>query len=651
MNNRSGKTGIVIGRVQSGKTSNFLTLTALAFDNGYRVVILLGGTTKVLVAQNSERINEYIGQNNEDVCVLNTIDHAGLIKSDKIRNFINSGKKIVIVALKKPVNIKKIKNDVFLNDSLSGEPVIIIDDEGDEASLNTLVKQGKESATYREIKSLKNTLTTHAYISITATPQANLLIEACDILSPDFGVLVDPGQGYCGLDTFHGKDDKYIHYIKEEDIVFGTGVPQSLELALFMFFVGAALNRYRFGKGRKFSMLIHPSHKKDDHSIVYAKVDQLISRYAKMAENKDDLSYSTLRTKLNLALTEYKKMGTYPDLEIIEDTAIDVIKSLGLHKINGDSVDRNADKFYDYNIYIGGNLLGRGLTLKGLAITYIVRTSQTSSNVDTIEQRARWFGYKKDYLDLCRVFAIPKILREFAQIRHHEEDLWDTLKKAENDGIEFKYIPRVFTLSENLNLTRSNVARSRRYTFNYWNFQRHYQTDPDFVKNNYDIVKMFMAKYSSNTERYQYGEGRPNLMIPGISFKELKRDVLDNLKLPDDSKLNKGFISLLDTQLDKKSIVGLVDVVWIRFGEPAIHPVVDGLISEYMSGRRPDDYDKPAKYLGDRVFEIKPDRMQLQIHEINAKDTSIVSLTFALYLPTEYIEQLTGLVTRDTHEH
>lgn len=82
----------------------------------------------------------------------------------------------------------------------------------------------------------------------------------------------------------------------------------------------------------------------------------------------------------------------------------------GRHKVNGDSVPKGADEIYDYNIYVGGTMLGRGLTLKGLAITYIIRTAKGVSTVDTVQQRARWFGYKMKYLDLCRIFAVGKLL-------------------------------------------------------------------------------------------------------------------------------------------------------------------------------------------------------------------------------------------------
>lgn len=192
------KTGIVIGKVQSGKTSNFISITALAFDNDYDIVIVLGGTKKPLVKQNRDRIKEYFSTT-KDVLVLDTTDFKDQLTAQKMHQFRKMNKKVVIVALKSPAQINYIADNIFFDSVLAEKPILIIDDEGDEASLNTLVKKGKKSSTYKAIENLKERLDRHCFLSITATPQANLLIDTLDVLSPDFGILVDPGKGYCGL--------------------------------------------------------------------------------------------------------------------------------------------------------------------------------------------------------------------------------------------------------------------------------------------------------------------------------------------------------------------------------------------------------------------------------------------------------------------
>ena len=212
------ETGVVIGKVQSGKTSNFISLMSLAFDNGYDITIVLGGTKKPLLKQNSDRIKEYFHDVKESIFVLNSNENANHLNEDNIRSFLHRDKKVVIVGLK---SVKQIKTviEIFKNNSLNEKPVLIIDDEGDEYSLNTKVKQKKESSIYSAILDLKNTLQRHCYVSVTATPQANLLISKIDKLSPDFGILVPPGDGYCGLNVFHS-DEKYTIEIPENEECF-----------------------------------------------------------------------------------------------------------------------------------------------------------------------------------------------------------------------------------------------------------------------------------------------------------------------------------------------------------------------------------------------------------------------------------------------
>ena len=213
-----GRLGIVIGKVQSGKTSNFIALTALAFDNQYNIAIILGGNKNNLLNQNAERIKKYFKNIDEQkLVILTTNQNETLLQTDNIKRFIKEGRKVIIVGLKHQKHINKITN-IFQNTSLSDEPTLIIDDEGDQATLNTKVFSNNMSSIYKSVINLKSKINRHCFISITATPQANILIDTVDLLSPDFGVLVYPGEEYCGLNEFHGEDkDKYIKVIPEEE--------------------------------------------------------------------------------------------------------------------------------------------------------------------------------------------------------------------------------------------------------------------------------------------------------------------------------------------------------------------------------------------------------------------------------------------------
>lgn len=649
-------TGIVIGKVQSGKTSNFIALTALAFDNGYTHVVVFGGTKNILVSQNSKRIKEYFAATSS-VIVLNTTDHKSQLNSKNIEQFIEMGKKIIIVALKSSGQISYIRDNVFDDDTVRSHPTLIIDDEGDEASLNTLVKKGKKSSTYKAIENLKNVLPKHCFVSVTATPQANILIDTMDQLSPDFGVLVDPGKGYCGLDVFHLPDSKYtVEIPDDEGSLLDEGVPASFCAALSVFFVACGIFDARGRKdGDKLSMLVHPSQKKVDHHVVKRKIENIVESWKELAANNADIGYAQLGKQLKSAYDRYINDDTQevPDFNNVEERALRAIQYCGLHIVNGDSVPNGADDFYDFNIYVGGAMLGRGLTLKGLAITYIIRTSKGVSNVDTVQQRARWFGYKTKYLDLCRIYAVKKIIREFRDIREHEEDLWQTVRDANLEGTHFKDIARIFLLSDGLNMTRKSVAETERGVFKPWNEQRVFQNDREYAESNRRIIKRFKEEHQTELSVKTFGLGAPFSVLPDFSYTELISVLLDNMIFPTESKLNKEFFHKVRRLMDKKEIDGRVDVIWMRDRvdsdgneDTSRHRIIDNAIPNYMVGRRPKDANKPAIYKGDKYQFVKDDTMQLQIHNIQDVITGLISPAVALYIPKTYIEKLTNLVIR-----
>lgn len=646
--NATQETGIVIGKVQSGKTSNFISITALAFDNGYNVVVVLGGTKKPLVKQNRERIREYFNAT-KDVLVLDTTDYKDELTSKKILRRIKNGKKIVIVALKNTTQINYVAENVFDDAALTDKATLIIDDEGDEASLNSLVKKGKKSSTYKAIENLKSKLKRHCFLSITATPQANLLIDTLDVLSPEFGILVDPGQGYCGLDVFHS-NNRYTERIPDsETSLLDDGIPKSFVKALSMFFVACAIYRSRgMNHGEKMSMLIHPSQIKADHEKVHKKVTQLVDEWIDKSENKNDIAYESLKKILTSAYNEYANLGVSDLLpfDSLEDEIIQVINECGIHKINGDSVQNKTDDLYDYNIYVGGAMLGRGLTLKGLVITYIIRTSKGTSNVDTVQQRARWFGYKIKYLDLCKIFAVGKIIKEFKDIRDHEEDLWQTVKEANAQGTNFKEMARIFTLSDGLRMTRSSVAKTEGYSFKFWNKQRLFQSDIDIINSNKSVLNSVKNDWTDKLITKQFGEGAPYNIIENLDFSYVKSNIFDKFTFVTGERFNRSVVDKLAVLLKRKELNPKVDVIWMRDKENEFsnHDIEDNHIPNYSVGRRPKDINKPVLYLGDDYQFVKNDTMQLQIHNIKDNITGIDSPTLAFYIPKTVIEKLTNLV-------
>jgi hypothetical protein len=253
--------GIMIGKVQSGKTSNFIGLSALAMDNGYPLIIVLGGTKKNLVDQNCSRISEYF-DNSDDVKVMaigGNSDNSSVLEEGFISDLIRNGDRVVLVVLKNSQRMERVSE--MIRSEVGLEPVLIVDDEGDEATLNGLTYRDRFSSTYESAIEMMNAPGRCGFISVTATPQGNYLIDSDDPISPKFGILIRPGDGYCGLSVFHGEDKaRFFREISEEDSeameTLDDGFPESFLKAFAMFFVGAALRRHN-GDNGKHAMLVH----------------------------------------------------------------------------------------------------------------------------------------------------------------------------------------------------------------------------------------------------------------------------------------------------------------------------------------------------------------------------------------------------------
>ena len=646
------ETGIVIGKVQSGKTSNFISVLALAFDNGYNIAIVLGGNTLELLKQNANRIGESFHVNAEKLTVLKTNDHKSLINPSRIKEFIENGRKVIIVGLKHTKHIDQIA-EIFENDFLSDQSVLIVDDEGDQATLNTKAYKNSFSKTYGAVLSLKAKLKSHCFLSVTATPQANILIETFDTLSPDFGELVYPGEGYCGLQEFHGTDcDKHVYEIpaSEGNLLDNVGVPASVYKAMAMFFVGNAI-RYSRGDMGNHAMLVHPSQKKYDHHIVVNKLQAILDDWKSKAKTRlagrNDISYLALQRQLKDAYDAFIADGVvcvpFSDLE---KTALSRIKECSpVLLCNSDENASDSSKLYRTNLFVGGNLVERGITIKGLAVTYITRRAKGKSNVDNTEQRARWFGYKADYLDVCRVFTSKDIKDDFVSILEHDEDMWASIERAQERGIAFKDMPRIF-----LQLTRKNVAKTENYALSEWKPQRYFLMDKDISDSNTAIISEFRAKRADRVVVERHNAVQVHAVLQSLPFTEVYSELLSKLTFMTEEILGKKFFDQLNEALRKIEKNPVVDIYWVRDIEHSTRKISeDGSIQQLFQGRNP-NISSPTYYEGDRSLADKaPDHMQLQIHYV--KPTNIPSIDFyspalALYVPEDCAAELSKLVVR-----
>lgn len=656
------ETGVVIGKVQSGKTSNFISVLALAFDNGYDISIVLGGNTLDLLKQNAARINSAFSVGTESLVILKTNDNKLLINASRIKEFIENGQKVINVGLKHHKHIKKIA-EIFNDAHLSEKPVLIIDDEGDQATLNTKAYLNSMSSTYEAVLNLRKKIKRHCFLSVTATPQANILIQTFDKLSPDFGELVYPGDGYCGLQEFHGEDsDKYIYEIPSDEgnLLEDVGVPESLYKAMSMFFVGNAIRRSRGDTGNH-AMLIHPSQKKFDHQIVVDKIQGILDDWKTKAKvklaGKNDISYITLQRRLRAAYESFIKDGVIcVPFEELEATTLDMIKRCSPVLIcNSDENASENAKLYKTNILVGGNLVERGITIKGLAVTYITRRAKGKSNVDNTEQRARWFGYKSKYLDVCRVFATKDIKEDFSSILEHDEDMWASIERARDRGIPFKEMPRIFILARSafLQLTRKNVAHSEQYILSEWKPQKYFYANKEAAVENNNIITAFKQRNASSLITEIHNDVQTHRVLPGITFEVIYDEVLSKLKYHEEEILNESYFQMLKEALFKLDLHPIVDIYWVREGTGSTRKIKDdGSIEQLFQGRNP-NVNSPSYYNGDRSLVNKnPNHIQVQIHYVkptNISDIDYYVPVLALYIPEDCAQELEKLVV-GTHE-
>lgn len=654
----NSKTGIIIGKVQSGKTSNFISLMALAFDNNYDIIVVLGGTKKILLGQNVARIRSYFSNIGMDkMVILATNQNESILNPTAIKQFIQEKRKVVIVGLKGKVRINTIAS-IFSDPILCNVPTLVIDDEGDQATLNTQASRNSMSATYEAAVTLKARLQRHCFLSITATPQANILIKTCDQLSPDFGSLVYPGDDYCGLEEFHGENqDTYIKLIpdSEPSILEDMGLPFSFYKALAAFFIGGAIRAYR-GDYRNHAMLIHPSQRKYDHQVVLRKVNSVLIEWREHAQAKlngiQDISYQNLLTHLENAYVDFQNDGVIlPSFIELEKYILECIRMCpDTHLCNGDEDASENSRFYRVNIFVGGNLVERGLTIKGLAVTYIIRRARGVSNVDNTEQRARWFGYKRGFIDVCRVYTTQPIKEDFSSILEHDDDLWATIERSELKGTHFKEIPRVFVLANKmLNMTRRNVASAERFSFSEWNKQDILLLNRSSVKHNCERISEFRDKNHDLVEMINYPGINSHALIKDLNFFEIKRVLLDQLVFPNMSLFNHSFLNKLEEALIKSDIHPVIDILWLRDMTYETRTISSsGKINQLFQGRNPNQ-DSESYYPGDSsmVTIERSDVMQLQIHFVKPKNMPEIdyySPTLALYVPSAYSEKMERLV-------
>lgn len=478
-------TNIAVGYVQSGKTLSFTTLTALAADNGYRLVVYLTGTKNNLQAQTSERLQNDLKVDEGDNYIIVDANEDAVALDDYIRNILETGPEMLLFPiLKHYLHINRLAETFkvpALASMLGHYGVLIIDDEADQSSFNTYAKKNASnpdwieddfSKTYESILNLKRALPNHSYIQYTATPQAAFLIDSNDILSPKYHTVLTPGKGYTGGKFFFkNKDLRLVSTIPDEQIYHHKDnplsvVPSSLQNALQEFFLSIAIVVFIQKRESFLSMMIHVDGRRDTNATFAKWAESTKQKWIDALRGPfDDPGVQMVRTSFKPAydsITRY--MTDAPPFEEVMNTIVRAMIRTKIHLVqskpgtaSNQQISWKAEKGH---ILVGADMLNRGFTIEHLSMSYMPRTTKGKSNADTIEQRCRFFGYKMKYIDVCRVYLSTKSLVEYNDYVEHEENLRANLNQCESLE-EFSKHSKAMLLADTLNPTRSNILSSK----------------------------------------------------------------------------------------------------------------------------------------------------------------------------------------------
>ena len=529
--------GMVVGSVQSGKTANYIGFINKALDAGYKLVVVLAGIHNNLRSQTQLRVDE--GVLGKDTSKNRKLDQSewtigvgklpgavlhidSLTSSEEQGDFkaniantitMTLGQKPLVLVIKKNVKIlgpllKWVRHVAGIADPVSGKkvirevPLLLIDDEADNASINVKDKKGvtdpeeSVSAINGRIRELLDAFDKSAYVGYTATPFANIFINPGaqtdrhgeDIFPRSFIINVKPPTNYVGPAKVFGLDGDTDSGIEAQDglpIVrlvddypdaFPPGhkkdhvpghLPESLKRAIRCFVISCAARRAR-GQGRKHSsMLIHVTRFISVQNLVAGMVKAELLGLQRRIQDGDGQRRPTLLEELEqLWKEEFEPVsqalgpeaGPAVGWDQVAEQLHPAASKIAVMPINGFAKEALDYKEHEAEgrsvIAVGGDKLSRGLTLEGLSISYFLRTSKM---YDTLMQMGRWFGYRPGYLDLCRLFTTPQLVHWYRHIALAEAELRREFDYMVQAGLSpEKYGLRVRTHPEGMMVTALN---------------------------------------------------------------------------------------------------------------------------------------------------------------------------------------------------
>lgn len=529
--------GLVLGYVQSGKTANYSAVITKALDAGYKFIIVLAGIHNNLRYQTEVRLRaEIVGPSDMKADPITRMDKNGDFdgKTAQAANrTLGSKEGFGIAVLKKNATVLR-KFNSWLDDAreeiLSDCKVLIIDDESDQASINTKKNPELDStAINKQIKAIISKFRIASYVGYTATPFANILIDSTieeDLFPRDFIVSLKKPVAYIGAEEIFGSIDadgeykegyplvKSINSIdgiidfedEDEDVSELTG---SMKYAIDVFIIAGALRISR-NVCKHISMLFHCSHLNSEQADLHDLIEEYLrtKKFAIRTQCDDELEkYKDLFEKEFRPITE--KLDKVTD----KLTDHDWISNLKLflekcHVIldNSKSDTRLSFETDFWGIVVGGNTLSRGLTIEGLTVSYFVRSSKM---YDSLMQMGRWFGYRPGYLDLKRIFITDDLRSQFINLATVENEIREEIKvMVENGDTPLDFRIRVRQES-GMTITAKNKMGTAVATDNNLSHSfiqtRYISSDDKICMKNIDAVNNLISKLDKVGINKKYG--------------------------------------------------------------------------------------------------------------------------------------------------
>ena len=478
--------GMIMGHVQSGKTTNYTALICKAADAGYRIIILLAGLTNSLRAQTQQRLDEtFIGRKSifrpdivdEGLSILNyatqrRVPFYGTTRDRDFNRSIAQNYGVTLASTNEPTIFvtKKHKGTLenlrdWIRDQNQGErvpePLLLIDDEADNASINTSKDPTRSTAINTVIREILQLFDRPSYVGYTATPFANIFIEpnsddemlGDELFPRNFIKALDPPTNYVGAHRLFDEEgdlrDRTVRVIEDyaESLPLVQpaarkyefpvgGIPPSLKEAIRVYLLSVAIRHLR-GDGKKHcSMMINVSRFNDVQFSIEGEVYAYLQRIKdSVAVNARSLGGQTDPSIIELSADFQRE---FSDTEFRVDDVLSVLHQT-ISPVRVVTVNMRGGKLdYEQNrrnglrvIVIGGLALSRGLTLEGLTVSYIIRNASAS---DTLMQMARWFGYRDGYGDICRLYLPEPSFDHYDQIHIAIEELASEIRLMEELG-------------------------------------------------------------------------------------------------------------------------------------------------------------------------------------------------------------------------